>query len=67
VPSPATIEAPRADEVADAVVYFVTRERRVAVNAILIRAGDQTWYRRSLVFAHRVVLGERHPAGWCRS
>jgi NADP-dependent 3-hydroxy acid dehydrogenase YdfG len=43
VPSPATIEAPRADDVADAIVYTVTRERREAVNEILIRAGDQTW------------------------
>ncbi len=36
-------EALRADDVADAIVYIVTRERRVAVNEILIRAGDQTW------------------------
>ncbi len=39
----ATIETLRADDVADAVAYLVTRERRVAVNEILIRAHDQTW------------------------
>jgi NADP-dependent 3-hydroxy acid dehydrogenase YdfG len=37
------IEALCADDVADAIVYIVTRERWVAVNEILIRAGDQTW------------------------
>ena len=37
------IEALCADDVADAIVYIVTRERRVPVNEILIRAGDQTW------------------------
>ncbi len=37
------IEALRADDIADAVSYIVTRERRVAVNEMLIRAGDQTW------------------------
>jgi NADP-dependent 3-hydroxy acid dehydrogenase YdfG len=37
------IEALRAGDIADAVSYIVTRERRVAVNEILIRAGDQTW------------------------
>jgi NADP-dependent 3-hydroxy acid dehydrogenase YdfG len=31
------------DDVADAIAYIVTRERRVAVNEILVRAGDQTW------------------------
>lgn len=37
------IEALRADDVADAIGYVVTRERRVAVNEILVRASDQTW------------------------
>ncbi|MEO3757008.1 SDR family NAD(P)-dependent oxidoreductase [Mycobacterium sp. B14F4] len=31
------------DDVADAVVYMVTRDRRVAVNEILVRAAQQTW------------------------
>lgn len=31
------------DDVADAIAYIVTRERRVAINEILVRAGDQTW------------------------
>jgi NADP-dependent 3-hydroxy acid dehydrogenase YdfG len=30
-------------DIADAITYVVTRERRVAVNEILVRAGDQTW------------------------
>ncbi len=37
------IEALRAEDIADAIGYIVTRERRVAVNEILVRAGDQTW------------------------
>jgi NADP-dependent 3-hydroxy acid dehydrogenase YdfG len=37
------IEALRADDIADAIGYIVTRERRVAVNEILVRASDQTW------------------------
>jgi NADP-dependent 3-hydroxy acid dehydrogenase YdfG len=37
------IEALRAEDIADAIGYIVTRERRVAVNEMLIRAGDQTW------------------------
>ncbi|WOX15125.1 SDR family NAD(P)-dependent oxidoreductase [Streptomyces sp. N50] len=37
------IEPLRAEDVADAIAYIVTRERRVAVNEMLIRAGDQTW------------------------
>lgn len=37
------IEALAADDIADAVSYIVTRERRVAVNEMLIRAGEQTW------------------------
>jgi NADP-dependent 3-hydroxy acid dehydrogenase YdfG len=38
-----SIEPLRSDDVADAVAYIVTRDRRVAVNEILVRAGDQTW------------------------
>jgi NADP-dependent 3-hydroxy acid dehydrogenase YdfG len=37
------VEPLRAEDVADAIGYIVTRERRVAVNEILVRAGDQTW------------------------
>jgi len=37
------IEALRASDIADAIAYVVTRERRVAVNEMLVRAGDQTW------------------------
>jgi NADP-dependent 3-hydroxy acid dehydrogenase YdfG len=37
------IEALRASDIADAIAYIVTRERRVAVNEMLVRAGDQTW------------------------
>lgn len=33
----------RPDDVADAVRYMVTRDRRVAVNEILVRAAEQTW------------------------
>jgi NADP-dependent 3-hydroxy acid dehydrogenase YdfG len=38
-----SIEALRPEDVADAIAYIVTRERRVAVNELLIRASDQTW------------------------
>ena len=37
------IEALRPEDIADAIGYIVTRERRVAVNEMLVRAGDQTW------------------------
>src|ERR1700733_9500078 len=37
------IEALLPEDVADAVAYIVTRDRRVAVNEMLVRAGDQTW------------------------
>jgi NADP-dependent 3-hydroxy acid dehydrogenase YdfG len=30
-------------DIADAVVYMVTRDRRVAVNEILVRSAEQTW------------------------
>lgn len=33
----------RPEDVADAVTYMVTRDRRVAVNEILVRAAEQTW------------------------
>jgi NADP-dependent 3-hydroxy acid dehydrogenase YdfG len=33
----------RPEDVADAVVFMVTRDRRVAVNHMLIRAAEQTW------------------------
>jgi NADP-dependent 3-hydroxy acid dehydrogenase YdfG len=39
----AGIEPLRAEDIADAVAYMVTRDRRVAVNEMLVRAGDQTW------------------------
>jgi NADP-dependent 3-hydroxy acid dehydrogenase YdfG len=31
------------EDIADAVAYVVTRDRRVAVNEVLIRASEQTW------------------------
>lgn len=37
------VEMLRPKDIADAVCYMVTRNRRVAVNEMLIRAGDQTW------------------------
>ena len=37
------MEMLRPEDVADAIAYIVTRERRVAINEILVRAGDQTW------------------------
>lgn len=30
-------------DVAEAVVFMVTRDRRVAVNEILVRSAEQTW------------------------
>jgi NADP-dependent 3-hydroxy acid dehydrogenase YdfG len=33
----------RPPDMADAVAYIVTRDRRVAVNEILVRAAEQTW------------------------
>jgi len=39
----AAIEPLQPDDIADAVAYIVTRDRRVAVNEILVRAGEQTW------------------------
>jgi NADP-dependent 3-hydroxy acid dehydrogenase YdfG len=39
----AGIEMLQPQDIADAVVYIVTRDRRVAVNEILVRASQQTW------------------------
>jgi NADP-dependent 3-hydroxy acid dehydrogenase YdfG len=39
----AAIERLRPEDIADAVTYIVTRPRRVAVNEMLVRAGEQTW------------------------
>ena len=38
-----SIELLRPDDIAEAITYVVTRDRRVAVNEILIRTGEQTW------------------------
>jgi NADP-dependent 3-hydroxy acid dehydrogenase YdfG len=40
--SPGMVKLEAAD-IADAVTYIVTRDRRVAVNEILVRAAEQTW------------------------
>jgi NADP-dependent 3-hydroxy acid dehydrogenase YdfG len=37
------MELLRPEDIADAVSYIVTRDRRVAVNEILVRAAEQTW------------------------
>ena len=39
----ASIEPLRPDDIADTVAYIVTRDRRVAVNEMLVRAAEQTW------------------------
>jgi NADP-dependent 3-hydroxy acid dehydrogenase YdfG len=39
----AAIEPLQPADIADAVAYIVTRDRRVAVNEMLVRAGEQTW------------------------
>lgn len=39
----AAIEMLRPRDIAEAVCWMVTRDRRVAVNEILVRAGEQTW------------------------
>jgi len=38
-----SIEPLRPDDIADAVLYIVTRDRRVAVNEVLVRAAEQSW------------------------
>ncbi|SNT20181.1 NADP-dependent 3-hydroxy acid dehydrogenase YdfG [Actinomadura meyerae] len=43
VVEPGFAEAGLADDVADAIGYIVTRDRRVAVNQMLVRAADQVW------------------------
>ncbi|WP_433190563.1 SDR family NAD(P)-dependent oxidoreductase [Actinoallomurus sp. CA-150999] len=37
------MEMLRPEDIADAVTYIVTRDRRVAVNEVLVRAAEQTW------------------------
>jgi NADP-dependent 3-hydroxy acid dehydrogenase YdfG len=37
------IEPLHPEDIADAVAYIVTRDRRVAVNEVLVRAAEQTW------------------------
>ena len=37
------LELLRPEDIADAVAYMVTRDRRVAVNEMLVRAADQSW------------------------
>jgi NADP-dependent 3-hydroxy acid dehydrogenase YdfG len=38
-----SIEPLRPEDIADAVLYIVTRDRRVAVNEVLVRAAEQSW------------------------
>jgi NADP-dependent 3-hydroxy acid dehydrogenase YdfG len=40
---PPCVEQLLPEDVADAVAYMVTRDRRIAVNEMLVRAGAQTW------------------------
>jgi NADP-dependent 3-hydroxy acid dehydrogenase YdfG len=37
-----SIERLRPDDIADAVTYIVTRDRRMSVNEVLVRASEQT-------------------------
>jgi NADP-dependent 3-hydroxy acid dehydrogenase YdfG len=37
------VEKLKASDVADAIAYMVTRDRRIAVNEVLVRASAQTW------------------------
>ncbi|HEY4455520.1 MAG TPA: SDR family NAD(P)-dependent oxidoreductase [Pseudonocardiaceae bacterium] len=39
----AEVELLRPNDIADAVAFMVTRDRRVAVNELLVRAAEQTW------------------------
>jgi NADP-dependent 3-hydroxy acid dehydrogenase YdfG len=39
----ASVEPLVPDDIADAIAYIVTRDRRVAINEILVRASEQTW------------------------
>jgi NADP-dependent 3-hydroxy acid dehydrogenase YdfG len=38
-----SIEPLRPEDIADAVAWIITRDRRVAVNEVLVRAAQQTW------------------------
>ena len=38
-----SIERLKPDDIADAVAYIVTSNRRVAVNEVFVRAADQGW------------------------
>jgi NADP-dependent 3-hydroxy acid dehydrogenase YdfG len=38
-----SIEPLNPEDIADAVVYIVTRDRRVAVTEVLVRAAEQSW------------------------
>ena len=38
-----SIEAMRPEDIADAISFIVTRDRRVAINEMLVRAGEQSW------------------------
>ena len=38
-----SIETLRSEDIADAVSYIVTRDRRMAINELLVRAGEQGW------------------------
>lgn len=37
------LDALRGEDIADAIGYIVTRDRRMAVNEMVVRAGEQTW------------------------
>ena len=37
------IEPPRPEDIADAIADIVGKPRRLAVNEVLVRAGEQTW------------------------
>jgi NADP-dependent 3-hydroxy acid dehydrogenase YdfG len=39
----ADVQPLQPEDVAGAIAYAVSQDRRVAVNEILLRAGDQTW------------------------
>jgi NADP-dependent 3-hydroxy acid dehydrogenase YdfG len=39
----AAIEVRRTDDIADAVSYIVTRDRRVAINELLVHPAEQGW------------------------
>ena len=38
-----SIEPLRPEDIADTILHIVTRDRRVAVNEVLIRAAEQSW------------------------